>query len=186
MDIPFKILSFPQYLAANMHKLTLGRLVAGTITLHEACKSAYTGLDSDGARKVLRQLPGMTLREMAHHGPETICCGSGASCWFPESCTQIREKRLQEAANTRAERLVTVCHHCGQAFAAEESKYDFIVTNFVNLVAEAMGIKRDDTFKVYKQWGGLDLILKDAHEHIAASPYKRDRIIEVLQEVFIK
>ena len=184
MNIPFEILSFPQYLAANMKKLPLTRAAAGTVTLHEACKSAYTGVDRDGPREVLRQLPGVTLREMKHHGRETICCGSGAMCWFPKSCAQIRKERLQDAAQTGAERLVTVCHYCNQTFAAEESHYDFRVTNYVNLVAEAMDIRRDDTFNKYTRWGSLERILKDADDHIAESPFESERIIEVLQAVF--
>jgi heterodisulfide reductase subunit D len=186
VDIPFKILSFPQYLAANMSKLPLTRAAAGTVTLHEACKSAYTGVDRDGPREVLRQLPGVTLTEMEHHGQEAVCCGSGAICWFSESCAQIRESRLQEAAQTGARRLVTVCHYCNQTFVAEEPHYDFSVTNYVNLVAEAMGIRRDDTFKQYTLWGNLDLILRDADGRIAESPFEKERIIEVLQAVFIR
>ena len=76
IDVPFKILSFPQYLAANMNKLPLTRAAVGTVT-------------------------------------------------------------LQEAAQTGAERLVTVCHYCNQTFAAESARYDFSVDSYVNLVAEA-------------------------------------------------
>jgi Fe-S oxidoreductase len=185
MDIPFKILSFPQYLAANMNKLPLTGAAAGTVTLHEPCKSAYTGVDRDGPRDVLRQLPGVTLREMTHHGRETICCGSGAVCWFPESCARIRKQRLQEAAQTGAERLVTVCHYCSQTFAEEEARYNFSVTNYVTLVAEAMGIRREDKFKKYSHWGSLERILKDANDHIAESPFDRERIVEVLKSIFL-
>jgi Fe-S oxidoreductase len=185
VDIPFKILSFPQYLAANMDKLPLTRAAAGTVALHEACKSAYTGLDCDGPREVLRQLPGVTLREMKYHGRETVCCGSGAICWFPQSCTQIRKERLQDAAQTGAERLVTVCHYCNQTFAAEEAHYDFSVTNYVDLVAEAIGIRRADKFKKYTFWGSLERILMDADDHIMESPFERKRIVQVLQEVFV-
>ncbi len=186
MDIPFKILSFPQYLAAKMNKLPLTDAAAGTVTLHEPCKSAYTGVDRDGPREVLRQLPGVTLKEMKHHGRETACCGSGAICWFPQSCARIRKNRLQEAAQTGAERLVTVCHYCSQTFAAEEAHYDFSVTNYVNLVAEAMGIRREDKFKKYTHWGDLERILRDADDHIAKSPYGSERILEVLQAVFME
>jgi Fe-S oxidoreductase len=184
INAPFQVLSFPQYLAANMDKLTLTDAAAGTVTLHEACKSAYTGVDRDGPREILRQLPGVTLREMKHQGQETSCCGSGAICWFPESCARIRKNRLQDAAQTGALRLVTVCHYCNQTFAAEEAHYDFTVTNYVNLVAEAMGIRRDDKFKQYMLWGNLDPILKDAEDQIAQSPFGSERIVEVLQAVF--
>ena len=66
LDVPFQVLSFPQYLAANMNKLTLSDAVAGIVTLHEPCKSAYTGLDRDGPREVLRQLPGVTPVSYTH------------------------------------------------------------------------------------------------------------------------
>jgi Fe-S oxidoreductase len=184
LDVPFQTLSFPQYLATNMDKLTLSEATTGTVTLHEPCKSAYTGLELDGPRAVLRQLPGITLKEMEHHGPETSCCGSGAICWFPESCDRFREVRLKEAARTGAQRVVTVCHYCGQTFAAEEERFDFSVTNYVSLVAEAMDIRREDKFKKYTLWGILEKILKDADEHILESPYERERIVDVLQAVF--
>lgn len=185
MDFPFKILSFPQYLAERMTALPLTRAAAGTVTLHEACKSAYTGVDLNGPRKVLSQLPGVSLKEMVHHGRDTMCCGSGAICWFPESCAHIKKQRLQEADQTGAERLVTVCHYCSQTFAAEETQYDFSVTNYVNLIAKAIGIHREDKFKKYALWGDLERILVDAEPNIAQSPFEKKRIIEVLQDVFI-
>jgi Fe-S oxidoreductase len=184
LDIPFKTLSFPQYLGANMDKLELSDEAAGTVTLHEPCKSAYTGLDLDGTRGVLRQLPGVALKEMEHHGPETSCCGSGAICWFPESCARFREDRLKEAAQTGAQRVVTVCHYCGQTFAEEEQRFEFSVTNYIGLVAEAMGIRREDRFKKYTRWGNLEKILKDADKHIAESPFERERVVEVLRAIF--
>ena len=95
LDVPFEILSFPQYLAENMNKLPLTRAAFGIVTLHETCKSAFIGGDRDGPRNVLRQLSGVTLKEMKHHGPDTVCCGSGSICWFPKSCAQIRKARLK-------------------------------------------------------------------------------------------
>ncbi len=184
LAVPFRVLSFAQYLAKNMNKLPLSDAAAGSVTLHEPCKVAYTGLDLNGPREVLRQLPGVSLREMEHHGRETSCCGSGAICWFPQSGARFRADRLEEAARTGAERLVTICHYCSQTFTAEESQYGFSVTNYVNLVAEAMGIRRDEPFKRYALWGNLERILKGADAHIAQSPFERERIIEVLSAVF--
>ena len=123
--------------------------------------------------------------EMKHHGQETSCCGSGAVCWFPESFAKFREDRLKEAAQTGAERLVTVCHYCNQTFAAEEPHYNFSVSSYVNLVAEAIGTHREDKFKKYTLWGSLKRILEDADEYIAESPFEKERIIEVLKAVFM-
>lgn len=183
LDIPFQILSFPQYLAANMNRLTLSESSAQTVTLQEACKSVYTGLDLNGPRDVLMQLPGIKLNEMENRGS---CCGSWAIYCFPESGKKIRESRLNEVAQTGADLVSTVCHYCNQTFAGEAQKYDFGTTNYVSLVAEAMGIHREDKFNTYAHWGDLDLILKDADEHIQDSSFDKGRIIEVLKDVFVK
>jgi len=184
MKIPFKVISFPQYLAENMNKLPLTDAAAGTVTLHEACKSAYTGADINGPRDVLKQLPGVELVEMAHCGHNTMCCGSGAMTWFPDSCKHIRKQRLDEVGNTGADRLVTICHYCSQTFVTEEPAYDFSVDNYVNLVALAMGIHRQDKFKQYTLWADRDMIVKDAQARIASSPFAKKRILDVLESLF--
>ncbi len=168
-----------------MDKLPLNAAAAGTVTLHEACKSAYTGVDRNGARDVLRQLPGVVLREMTRHGAEAVCCGSGAVCWYPQSSDRMRSDRLAEAARTGAARLVTVCHYCSQTFAAEERHYDFDIVSYIDLVAAALNLTREDKFKKYNRWGDLDKILQDAEDKIAASPVPRERIVEVLRAVFV-
>jgi Fe-S oxidoreductase len=183
LDVPFEILSFPQYLAANMKKIRLSNAAAATVTLQEACKSVYTGLDLDGPREVLMKLPGVKLSDMANRG---TCCGSWAIYCFPESGTKLRETRLQEAAQTGAEQVVTVCHYCNQTFAGETHRFNFDIISYVNLVAEAMGIRREDKFNTYTQWGNLDRILKDADAHIQDSSFDKGRIIEVLKDVFVK
>ncbi len=184
MDIPFEVLSFPQYLATRMDRLPLGPAAAGPVTLHEACKSAFTGVDRTGARDVLRQLPGVMLREMARHGPDTVCCGSGAVCWYPESSDRVRTERLREAARTGASRLVTVCHYCSQTFAADAHHHDFEVVSYIDLVAAAMGRPRENKFMPYVRWADPERILADAGARIAASPFSRERIREVIQAVF--
>lgn len=183
LDIPFRIQSFPQYLAANMDRLPLTVSASGTVTLQEACKSVYTGLDKNGPRDVLKRLPGIKFNEMENRGG---CCGSWALDCFPKSGRLIRENRLNEAAQTGADLVATVCHYCSQAFAAGAQSYDLGITSYVSLVAEAMGIHREDKFAKYAHWRDLKRILKDADEHIADSPFAKERVIEVLRSVFIK
>lgn len=156
------------------------------LTLHEPCKSAYTGVDLNGPRQVLSQLPGVVLKEMKHHGADTVCCGSGAVCWFPDSCAQIQDNRLREAEQTGADQMVTVCHYCNQIFASKEVDFDFNIVNYVNLVADAIGIHRQDKFKKYAQWNDLELILKDIGTNIESAPFEKEKIIDTLRSVFIK
>ena len=184
-DFPFKIVSFPQFLAESMHKLSFSTTLDCTATVHEACKAAFTGVDLTGPRNVLQQLPGVELIEMLRHGENTVCCGSGAIDFFPESFEQVRDERLEEAVQTQADVLVDVCHYCHEVFVAEEAKYTYTIRNYVTLVAEALGIEREDTFKKYKQWADVERITKDARPYIDTSPYSYPMIREAIKKTFI-
>lgn len=182
-EIPFKVISFPQFLTKHMDKLSFKKRIEKTVTLHEPCKSAFTGVDLTGPRDVLRKIPGVNLIEMPRHGENAACCGSGAGAFFPKSLQAMRDKRLMEAAQTKVDVLIDVCHYCHEVFITEEAKYDYSIVNYVSLVAEALGIEREDKFKKYKQWGNLNRILEDAEKFIEESPYSREKLIEVLKKI---
>ena len=168
-----------------MDELNLKDTAVGSVTLHDPCKSTYTGVDLDGTRQVLAQLPGVELREMKHHGKDAACCGSGAVCWYPEAADAMRDARLKEASETGAEHMVTVCHYCNQVFGSGMGRVDFEVVNYVSLVARAMGIQRRDTFQDYIQWQDADRILADAAPCIEASPFSREEIREAVVKIFL-
>ncbi len=107
-----------------------------------------------------------------------------AEDFFPNSFETVRDDRLAEAAQTGADILVDVCHHCHNVFCNKESENGFKVMNYASLVAEALGIEREDKFKKYKQWKDLNRILDDVEENIkiSASPFSQEKIIEVLKE----
>jgi Fe-S oxidoreductase len=145
LDVPFALQSFPQFLAEHMSLLPLREdMPPRTVTLHEPCKSAYMGTDTTGPRDLLRQLPGVTLVEMVRHGKDTSCCGSNAVEHFPQSFAAVRDERLKEAAETQADILVDVCHFCHETFVSMETSYEYRVVNYVTLVAEALGIAREE------------------------------------------
>ena len=184
--IPFNLISFPQFLAQNMDKLPFKKSIRKKVTLHEPCKSAFTGFDLTGSREVLQKIPGVNLVEMPRHGKNTWCCGSGAVAYFPNSFEKVRDERLREAVQTGADALIDVCHYCHEVFIPAEQKYELSVTNYVSLVADALGIERQDKFKKYKHWGDLDKILDDAVNFIKESPYAHEKIIEVVEKTFVK
>jgi heterodisulfide reductase subunit D len=183
-DLPFALRSFPQYLAANMQRLPLKTSIDKRVTLHEACKSVYTGVDREGPRGVLEQLPGVTLLEMASRGRDTVCCGSGAGTWFPDSADAMRQARLEEAQATGADELVTVCHYCNGVFAAAADRYSLAVSSYVSLVAEAMGIRRKDRYATWLNWQDADRILEDAGERVRCAPFSEEAIRTVVRRHF--
>lgn len=181
MEVPFKFISFTQFLAENIEKLTFKSEVNKTLTLHEACKMAFIGKDCTSPRELLRGIPGVNLVEMPRHGANTVCCGSSAMDFFPGSMEVMRDERLQEAAQTNADILVDICQTCHNIFATEEPKYQYKIMSYISVVATALGIEREDKFKKYKQWGSLSRILEDAEKFIDGSPYSPEEIVRVLR-----
>ncbi len=183
-DLPFKVVSFSQFVSAHLEKLPIKEMTNTKVTLHEACKSAYTGLDLTGTRDILNNIPGIELIEMPRHGRNTSCCGSWCTLHLKDSSNEVKEERLQEAANTNVDLLVDVCHFCHDLFSVEEKKFNYSIINYVNLLSESVGIKREDKHKKYKQWKDIDMIIKDAHDFIQQSPYSEKEIIEMLCKVY--
>jgi hypothetical protein len=77
-------------------------------------------------------------------------------------------------------------HICHTVFGSKEDKYNYSVRNYVSLVAEALGIEREDTFKKYKHMKNIDTILEDIDKRIDKSPFARERITKVLNTIFLK
>ncbi|WP_319202489.1 (Fe-S)-binding protein [uncultured Ilyobacter sp.] len=183
MDIPFKMISFPEFLRENLDSLSFKKELNKTVTLHEACKSAFTGLDLNGTRDILKKLPGVSLVEMPRHGKNTSCCGSGAVTFFKDSFDIVRRERMDEAAETKADLLVNVCHYCHEVFTDKEQNYNYSVVNYISLIAEALGIEREDKLKKYKQLNDVYKILDYVKNYIEHSPFSKEKIIESLQTI---
>jgi Fe-S oxidoreductase len=126
----------------------------------------------------LQHIPGVNLVEMPRHSNNTACCGNGAEEYFQNSFESIRDETMMEAAQTTADVLATVCHHCHNVFVAKEDKYNYSVKNYVSLVAEALGIEREDTFKKYKQVKNIDKILGNLDQRINTSPFTREKLLQ--------
>ena len=183
MELPFKIVSLSQFLLERKDQLPQKRHAAPqTVTLHEACKSGFTGVDQDSVRRLLQELSGINLVEMPRHGKNAACCGSGASAFFPDSFQAVREERLLEAVNTGADTLVDVCHFCHNTFATAEQTHGLQVENYIALIARAAGIEREDTLKKYRLLGSANRILANMQGKITCSPYPPEVIRKALEQ----
>lgn len=185
-QLPFNVVTFTEFVANNLDKLEFTRSIPKKVTLHEICKMGILGLEINGPRNILKAIPGIDLVEMPRHGRNTICCGSMLADYFPDNFEQWSADRLTEAEQTGAEVLVDICHACHETFVDQEGKYNYSMINFVTLVAEALGIPREDRYKKYKQWNDVDRIIADIEDNIKTSPYSRDIIVRALRKVFVK
>jgi Fe-S oxidoreductase len=186
IDLPFQVVSVAQFIADNMDKLELKNSINKKVTLHEACKSSFLGLDVHGIRELLQRLPGVNLVEMKRHGENTVCCGLGAQNYSKETMDIMKNDRLKEAAETNAQILVDVCHACHKLFLQAEHNYSYDIINYISLLAYALGIERKDKFKEYIKLNDLNSILDDAASCINVSPYSKEKIQKVIEENILK
>ena len=148
--LPFESLTFGKYLKQNIDMLSFPAAKPCTLTLHEPCKTAYMNIDLEEIRDVLRAIPGTTLVEMEHHHENSICCGCRAVNSMPEVGNTLTDKRLGEALNTGADKLLDVCHNCHWIFRRYQDsigRCDVNVENYSTYIVSAMGHEREDSMK---------------------------------------
>jgi Fe-S oxidoreductase len=99
----------------------------------------------EAPREVLGAIPGIELREMERIREYSWCCGAGGGVLdaYPEFATWTAGERLEEAASTGAEALITTCPWCVRAFrdALEDRGNGLEVIELGELVARAAGLK---------------------------------------------
>ncbi|GAB6909238.1 conserved hypothetical protein [Desulfosarcina cetonica] len=88
-----------------------------TVTVHDSCT------DRSGAigKCVRKLLAGLNVKEMAHSGTDTICCGSGGivSAVDPDICEARAAARMREVSETGADVCVTYCMACAHRLNAQ-------------------------------------------------------------------
>jgi Fe-S oxidoreductase len=95
------------------------RRVEKRVTYHDPCHVGRSQGLYDEPRAILRAIPGVELVEMEHSRERSRCCGSGGGvkAAYPTMAAQISRQRVQEAIDTGADVLVTMCPFCQAAFA---------------------------------------------------------------------
>ena len=104
-------------------------------------------------RDVLAAIPGVNLVEMERSREAAWCCGAGGACReaFPEYSAATAAERVEEAASTGAEALVTACSRCElnftEAVAADALSggpgADLKVHDILELVALSAGVGKE-------------------------------------------
>ncbi|MHB8895817.1 MAG: (Fe-S)-binding protein [Candidatus Geothermincolia bacterium] len=95
----------------------------------------------DAPREILRSIPGVELVEMERIKQYSWCCGAGGGVIdaYPEYAIWTAIERLEEAASTGAEALVTACPWCERMFtdAIEEAGSPMRVLDLSELMLES-------------------------------------------------
>jgi len=116
-------------------------------TFHDPCYLGRHNKDFDTARSILDRLPGIEPVEMPRNRADSLCCGGGGGNFFtdlvcsgPDTSAAVR---VEEAAETGAEILVTACPICTvileDAVKVRRLEQRLQVRELSELVLEALG-----------------------------------------------
>jgi heterodisulfide reductase subunit D len=113
-----------------------------TVTYHDPCDLGRKGGVTEAPRRILAQIPGLRLVEMAENRDSSHCCGGGGNLetFAPDVGQAVARSRIRQAADVGATTLVSACQQCERtlANAARAEKLRIRVKDITELVLEAM------------------------------------------------
>lgn len=118
--VHFEVVHIAQYLAELIRdgRLTIPGEYAKKVTYHDPCYLGRHNGIYEQPREVLQQVAALELHEMAQSKENSFCCGGGGGrIWMdtPKG-ERFSDIRLDQAAETGAEVLVTSCPYCIASF----------------------------------------------------------------------
>ena len=116
--------------------------VRENVTYHDPCDLGRKGGVTEAPRRILRQIPGLRLVEMAENRDSSHCCGGGGNLesFAPEVGQGVARNRIQQAVDVGAKTLVSACQQCERtlANAARRERLRIRVKDITEIVLEAM------------------------------------------------
>jgi heterodisulfide reductase subunit D len=111
------------------------------VTYHDPCDLGRKGDIFEAPRRILAQIPGVTLVEMPENQEGSHCCGGGGNLesFDPELSEAIAARRIRQAAETGAKTVLSACQQCERTLfsAARSQRIRVRSKDIVELVLEA-------------------------------------------------
>lgn len=180
-DADLPTVSFARFVADRLAGQEIAQEDIGPLTLHDACKIHFLGIDIEAPRELLAQVTGERVREMPR---KNICCGYGILAGSPEDGSRWIQARIDEASDTGAGTMVNICHGCHWFFTGPQWSPDIRITNYVTLAGYAMGIRHEERFLKYRRWADPDRIMAHIGERIYQFPWPKEQIEAVVRRAF--
>ncbi len=142
-DWGFEVLHATEHLARLIEE---GRVrmaeLPWVVTYHDPCDLGRKNRVYDAPRAIIKNIPGMTLKEMPNNREDAVCCGGGGDVAMMEAdvTEYIAERRLQQAVSTGATAIISSCQQCKRTLlqAARKTKTRIRVLDVLELVWQAM------------------------------------------------
>ena len=148
-DLGIEVQHATEFLADLMEtgKLKL-RKVRETVTYHDPCDLGRKGGVTEVPRRILAQIPGLRLVEMAENRDSSHCCGGGGNLesFDPQMSSAVARSRIHQVGEVGAGTIVSACQQCERTLssAARAEGLRIRVKDITELVLEALEEERGD------------------------------------------
>jgi len=142
-DLGLEVQHATEFLADLLEtgKLKL-RELRENVTYHDPCDLGRKGGVIEAPRRILAQIPGLRLIEMAENRDSSHCCGGGGNLesFAPQVGQAVARNRIRQAAEVGAGTLVSACQQCERtlANAARAERIRIRVKDITEVVLEAL------------------------------------------------
>lgn len=124
--LPFEVMHLTEFLTRELPNsgLSFQPSANGALTYQDPCRLGRLAGIYDAPRQLLQSVPETRLLEMKHARENALCCGTSA--WMEcSNCSKTMQiERLQEAADTGANTLITACPKCQVHLTCAQSNTD--------------------------------------------------------------
>ena len=151
----FDIAHISELLVASIDRLVplLTVAVPRRVLLHRHLGFSTHVAINDRVTSVLSKIPGLELIEGPAH-PGHMCSGLAT---VPGALKAVIGETWSAAIANRADTVCTIFHPCHREIAALDGRDNIGVRNWVQLVAEAMGIEASDAYVGWRIGGAPDI-----------------------------
>ena len=170
--------AFAVYLASQLERLRplMRHRVEKRVGLHE-----HPGLAGvcESVVAILKAIPGLDYVELAQPQVGYMC---NTLQPLPAFKREVHQGILEAAAAAKVDALAGVYHACHRELCSHEKDWPFEVVNFLELIGESLGIRREDSFKRLKKMQDADAILADVMDLVEKHGLALDEVRAVIEK----
>ncbi|MGE0559111.1 MAG: heterodisulfide reductase-related iron-sulfur binding cluster [Burkholderiales bacterium] len=177
-DAGYALDAFVVYLASRLEQLRplLRHPVHKRVALHE--HPGVAGVQ-ESAVSLLKAIPGLEFVELPQPQAGYMC---NTLQPLPEFKRELHRSLLEAAAAAKVDALAGVYHACHRELCSHEADWPFEVVNFLELLGESMGMRRDDCFKRLKKMQDTDAILADVMDLVEKHGLDLEEVRAVIEK----
>ena len=170
--------AFVVFLASQLERLKplMKHPVKKRVGLHE-----HPGVKGvcDSAIAILRAIPGVEYVELEQPQVGYMCNQLQP---LPSFKRDVHRNILEKAEQAGVDTLAGVYHACHRELCSHERDWPFEVVNFLELIGESMGIRREDAYKRLKKMQDADAILADVMDLVEAHGLGLEEVRAVIEK----